>query len=272
MNVFGILNSDVEETLTEEKYSEKTNKDKPYYRPEISSACPYFAICPRCKNPIQIINLYKNTVAENKTGRKGLHAKHYTQNIPELAVFDSESFQGCSLKAKVPLGYHQIRRNDTENERLRNLVNNCRPQIRNYIRQILNIYFRNDVIEVWINDYLNRRYYEYKGADDRNLPYSILVTHQAINIYGQKISDTDLGVDIREAISNKSRYFELETEENGRIVEKVKKSNYPKIKLILYGHRVIDEEETIKLKIYEVADEKENVLMIKELDVMDCPL
>ena len=58
MNVFGILNSDNEETLTEENYSEKTNKDKPYYRPEISSISPYFAICPRCKNPIQIINLY----------------------------------------------------------------------------------------------------------------------------------------------------------------------------------------------------------------------
>ena len=55
MNVFGILSSDDEETLTEENYCEKTNKDKPYYRPDISPISPYFAICPRCKNPIQII-------------------------------------------------------------------------------------------------------------------------------------------------------------------------------------------------------------------------
>lgn len=53
MNVFGILSSDDEETLTEENYCEKTNKDKPYYRPDISPISPYFAICPRCKNPIQ---------------------------------------------------------------------------------------------------------------------------------------------------------------------------------------------------------------------------
>lgn len=84
---------------------------------------------------------------------------------------------------KVPLGYHKIRKNDIENERLKNLVDNNRPQIRNYIREIVNIYFKNDVIDEWIDAYLNRRYYEYKGVDDRNLPYSILVTHQAINIW-----------------------------------------------------------------------------------------
>lgn len=272
MNVFGILNSDNEETLTEENYSEKTNKDKPYYRPEISSISPYFAICPRCKNPIQIINLYKNTMEENKTGRKGLHAKHYTQSIPGLAIFDSKSFKGCSLKAKVPLGYHQIRKNDIENEKLKNLVDNNRQKIRNYIRKIANIYFKNDVIEEWINDYLNKRHYKYKGADDRNLPYSILVTHQAINIYGQKISSTDLGMEIREAIIHKSEYFKLETEENGRIVQKKKKVRYPRIRLVLFGHKIINEEEIIKLKIYEEIDGKAKVLMNKELDVMDCPL
>lgn len=272
MNVFGILSSDDEETLTEENYCEKTNKDKPYYRPDISPISPYFAICPRCKNPIQIINLYKNIMEENITGRKGLHGKHYTQSIPELAVFDSESFNACSLKAKVPLGYHKIRTNDIENERLKNLVDNNRSQIRNYIREMVNIYFKNNIIDEWIDAYLNRRYYKYKCVDDRNLPYSILVTHQAINIYGQKISNTDIGLEIRDAIIRKSKYFKLETEENGRIVQKEKNLRYPKIRLVLFGHKIIDEEEIIKLKMYEEIDGKEKVLMNIELDVMDCPL
>ena len=201
-----------------------------------------------------------------------MHAKHYTQSIPGLAVFDSVSFNACSLKAKVPLGYHKIRKNDIENERLKNLVDNNRPQIRNYIREIVNIYFKNDVIDKWIDAYLNRRYYEYKGVDDRNLPYSILVTHQAINIYGQKISNTDIGLEIRDAIISKSKYFKLETEENGRIVQKEKNLRYPKIRLVLFGHKIIDEEEIIKLKMYEEIDGKEKVLMNIELDVMDCPL
>lgn len=272
MNVFAVLNSDNTESLTEENYSEKTNKDKPYYRPEISQKCPYFAICPKCGNPIQIINLYKDTMEENQTGRKGLHAKHYTNSISDLAVFDNNKFQKCPLKAKVSLGYHQIRKDKVENERLRNLVNNNRRKICNYIRQIINIYFNNNKINEWINEYLNKRYYEYKGADDRNLPYSILVTHQAINIFGQKIAETDLGIEIRQAIKNKSKFFKLESEENVRIVEKTKSTLYPKIRLVIYGHKVTDEEESIRLKIYEAVNGKENVLLIKELDVIDCPL
>ena len=209
---------------------------------------------------------------ENITGRKGLHAKHYRQSISGLAIFDSKSFNHCSLKAKVPLGYHQIRKNDIENERLKNLVKNNRPKIRNYIREIVNIYFKNDEIDEWIDAYLNKKYYEYKGVDDRNLPYGILVTHQAINIYGQKISNTDIGLEIRDAIICKSKYFKLETEENGRIVKKENNLCYPQIKLVIFGHKIIDEEEIIKLKMYEEIDGKESVLMNIELDVMDCPL
>ncbi len=90
------------------------------------------------------------------------------------------------MKAKVPLGYHKIRKNDNEKERLKNLVDNNRPQIRNYIREIVNIYFKNDVIDKWIDAYLNRRYYEYKGVDDRNLPYSILVNSSGNLTYMDK--------------------------------------------------------------------------------------
>ena len=99
-----------------------------------------------------------------------------------------------------------------------------------------------------------------------------MVTHQAINIYGQKISNTDIGLEIRDAIIRKSKYFKLETEENARIVQKEKNLRYPKIRLVLFGHKIIDEEEIIKLKMYEEIDGKEKVLMNIELDVMDCPL
>ena len=93
-------------------------------------------------------------------------------------------------------------------------------------------------------------------------------TQQAINIYGQKISNTDIGLEIRDAIIRKSKYFKLETEENARIVQKEKNLRYPKIRLVLFGHKIIDEEEIIKLKMYEEIDGKEKVLMNIELDVM----
>ena len=278
MNVFAIVSSFVEETLTEDNFSEKTNRDYPYYRPELSDKCPYFAVCPKCGNPIPIINLFTETMEENKTGRRGLHAKHYGQSISGLAVYNRKEYEGCPLKAKVSLGYHQIRRDKIENERLKNLVINNKTKIYNYIREITSIYFRNKRLEEWVNDYLSKRYYEYKGADDRNLPYSILVTHHAIDLYGQKISHTDLGKEISNAIRKKSRFFKTEivkTEKSKEIVRIVKKERIfpmPEIKMLLYNHKIQDEEETIKIKIFEIGNGKEYPLLVKIADVMDCPI
>jgi len=271
MKVFGIIGSNEPETLTEENYCEKTNKNAPYYRPDISKKSPYFALCPECGNPIQVVNLYTDIVEEKVTGRKGLHAKHYTHSIPKLAVFNNAKFQKCSLKAKTPLGYKLVRKDKTENERLKKIVENNRKKIRDYIRQITNIFFTNAVIDGWIDDYLLNRKYEYKGVDERNIPYSILVSHQAIDIYGQKLSDADLGAEIRQTINVKSKFFKVESEE-GKIVKKIDKKFYPYIKIVIYGHKIVDEEETIKLKIFEYLDDKEKKILSKELDVLDCPL
>ncbi|WP_455721161.1 hypothetical protein [Agathobacter sp.] len=43
-------------------------------------------------------------------------------------------------------------------------------------------------------------------------------------------------------------------------------------KIGLFGHKIIDEEEIIKLKMYKEIDGNEKFLMNIELDVMDCPL
>ncbi|MFQ9873406.1 hypothetical protein [Waltera sp.] len=45
-----------------------------------------------------------------------------------------------------------------------------------------------------------------------------------------------------------------------RIVQKEKNLRYPQIRLVLFGHKIIDEEEIIKLKMYEEIDGKEKNL------------
>ena len=110
------------------------------------------------------------------------------------------------------------------------------------------------------------------------MPYSILVTHHAIDLYGQKISHTDLGKEISNAIRKKSRFFKTEivkTEKSKEIVRIVKKERIfpmPEIKMLLYNHKIQDEEETIKIKIFEIGNGKEYPLLVKIADVMDCPI
>lgn len=264
MNVFCLVDTRVTERLTEDNYSEKTNRKSPYYRPEISAQCPYFAVCPECGNPIQIINIFRDNMIENITGRKGLHAKHYNSSIPGLALYDKRKYVECVLKAKVSLGYKIRRTDEAENEHLRELVENNRNRIFRYIKEITNIFFKNDKMNNWIEEYLHNRYYEYKGANERNLPYSILVTSHSINIFGQRISDSELGNEIKTIISEKSKFFKIV---DNRIVSKVQK--YAEIHMLFYRHKIEDEYETIKVKIFE-SDKGD--LLTKEMAVMDCPL
>ncbi|MCS5465580.1 hypothetical protein NWO25_19660 [Enterococcus lactis] len=51
----------------------------------------YYAICPECDNPIQIIGLYKET---QESGRKP-YGKHHKGTIPYLAKYSEEDYLEC---------------------------------------------------------------------------------------------------------------------------------------------------------------------------------
>ena len=217
MNVFGLVKNEGEESLTEDNYSSKTNRDWPYYRPEISKICPYFAICPECGNPIQIVNIYKDIMIEN--------------------------------------------------ERLKEKVQNEKWEIYNYIQKITGIYFKFNKITEVIDAYLNRRDYEYKGANERNLPYSILITGPAISIFGYKIMSNEIGNEISNIIASNSKYFEIN---EGQI--KKKENEYVEIKLLVYKHKIMEEDESVCIKIWEGKNKTEHILLREKYDVMDCPI
>lgn len=68
-----------------------------------------------------------------------------------------------------------------------------------------------------IDDYIEARDYCYTHTNKFNIPYSILYTREAINIFGQRISQSELGERINLAINNNSNYFSIE---EGRIIKK----------------------------------------------------
>ena len=46
-------------------YEKETKRQKPYML-EKNGKYQYFAVCPECDNPIQLIGLYKNTIESGK--------------------------------------------------------------------------------------------------------------------------------------------------------------------------------------------------------------
>ena len=58
MNIFSVGDGNTDGyKLTRETFMEKTHKRYPFYQDPKRYKTPYFAICPACNNPIQIINL-----------------------------------------------------------------------------------------------------------------------------------------------------------------------------------------------------------------------
>ena len=57
MNIFSVGDGEAYE-LTRNEYINRTHKKFPFYQDVKKYKTPYFAICPACNNPIQIINLF----------------------------------------------------------------------------------------------------------------------------------------------------------------------------------------------------------------------
>ena len=66
MNIFSVGDGE-EYDLTRENYIAKTHKRFPFYQNPKRYQNPYFAICPACNNPIQIINLFGKQYEEEQT-------------------------------------------------------------------------------------------------------------------------------------------------------------------------------------------------------------
>ena len=71
-------------------YETATGQNKKYKR-KSRSGLSYFAVCPICDNPIQLIGLYRDTA---ESGRKP-YGKHCRHTVPDLAEYDEDAYLDC---------------------------------------------------------------------------------------------------------------------------------------------------------------------------------
>lgn len=191
--------------LTEENYINATNKKKPYFQ-----GTSYFAICPCCGNPVQIINLFKESYEEKVTGSRRLHARHVPRNILGVAEYNEERYHSCELHNPVAFALRMIRNNPEKNQELRQLIEKNKKKIIYDIKGILGIYLKNEKLEKIRNSFLENKNYCYTYINRFNIPYAILYTEMAINIYSQKLNiDNILGKEIYFSIKKNSNFFTI---------------------------------------------------------------
>lgn len=76
--------------LNKDEYEQRTARRAPWYKVSDTGKPRYFAICPACNNPIQIIGFYKLPSNVNSP-----FAKHYGTSVPGVGIFDHESYLDC---------------------------------------------------------------------------------------------------------------------------------------------------------------------------------
>lgn len=82
--------------LNKDEYEQRTARRSPWYKVNDEGKPRYFAICPACNNPIQIIGFYKLPSNVNSP-----FAKHYGTSVPGVGIFDHEAYLDCPYSDKT---------------------------------------------------------------------------------------------------------------------------------------------------------------------------
>ena len=261
MDIFSIKRMTYQ--LTKENYMKATNKRKPYFQGK-----SYFAICPCCKNPIQIINLFKEDYEERITRCRKLHARHVPRSVLGVAEYNRERYDSCELHNPIAFGLMVLRENQEQNQELRELIERNKKEISYDIKEITGIYFKNQkLIKNVIDPFIDRGNHCYTYIHRFNIPYVILYTEESIDIYGQILNiDNEIGKEIYLSIKRNSNFFRINEEEK-RIEKKEGITFFTKIFLMIHGHNIRNGFQTVSMRIFEEGNNRENTILKRTLRV-----
>ena len=260
MNIFSTMDGGPY-NLSREKYLEVTQKLPPYIQRKNNKE-QYFAVCPACGNPIQIVSLFGPEYEEQVTGRRSMHGRHYKKSICDLAVYNQARYDACPIHNPHAFHLVDIREDETENEEIRHIVEHNMARIANDIRTLTGVRFTNKNLFGVISRYINSRHYCYVHTNRFNLPYSILYTTGAINLFMQKLDSSGTGQDIADAINERSNHFRIES---GQIKQDTK--GYAELFLSVVKHRVEQNNQYITVCIIETYKDVKATLMSREFEV-----
>lgn len=258
MNIFSIGDGG-EYDLTRENFIEKTHKKYPFFRDSQKNKTPYFAICPACGNPIQIINLFGVQKQEEHTGKTNLHGRHYKSSVKDLADYSEEKYVNCILHSPNCFRLKEIRKDEGINNYIREIIETNKKKICADIRKITGVLLTDVKLNAIIDDYIRARAYCYEHTNKYNIPYSILYTCKSITIFGQKIDDSGIGQKISRAIQNNSFYFDST---RGRIEKNVEE--FAEINMLFMKHEIKGSKQYMTIRIEEKKKGKSNLHTIFE--------
>lgn len=210
MFVFSILsNPDLPLVLTEDRYNLATRREYPYVRTGTDGKTRYFALCPECKNPVQLIN---RSVSSTKSDT--LYAKHIKATMPDLATYNQEAYDDCQLANPHRLDGKTRRTPGLKTNKIKDIFSKYIDLIVSYAESMTGIKFSDTIIEQMISEFCKNRAYEYRAVSEHNTPLAFLYLTEAKSLYGcsvdniiaEHINKSSIGFDAKQFKSSKRFY------------------------------------------------------------------
>lgn len=250
MDIFSVKNSNKVERLTVDNYNKLTNRKAPYYQ-TINKDQKHFAICPECKNPILIINLYIDEENQDRTKDKlPLYAKHVKYNVNDIADYSASAYHDCPLANPSSVtGGGKRTTGSIMSDEIKRIVKKYPFVIYGFIGRILGLSISEDrLFKTMIENFNNEEGYRYKGVTKYNLPYTFLYMTNNTNIlYNFLWDDHPIGQLIKKNIENRCRNIVI----NNNFI-KVKDTNkFTKLEMYFTNHSVSKDRETMQLVLQE---------------------
>lgn len=167
--------------IIQEVYLTKTKKKRPYYRLDNKGA-HFYAVCPECENPIQIIGLFRNTV---ESGRKP-YGKHHRENIPDLAKYNEDDYLHCpysNLRWKKPVGKRKL--NSQFSKDVLRLMYDQYDRIIKILSEDIGIYISVSFAEEMLKCFILDEVWRYRMTTLNNLPWMLGEALPSTSLYGR---------------------------------------------------------------------------------------
>ncbi|MGG4945049.1 hypothetical protein ACLO89_23510 [Escherichia coli] len=255
MNIFSLITDpDNAVYLTLDKFYKKTHRHYPYIQ-KVNGETKAYALCPRCHNPVLLVNRINN-----QTESKTLYAKHVKHDVMGIASYSQQGYDDCSLANPTNLDA-KIKRdiNNKSNNEIKDAVKNYFDLLIYSIESHIGINFSNSVLAQMLEDFNACDGHQYRAINLYNLPLSFVYIANAQDLYGCRVNGK-----IKENIDKNSESFITSGTElydkSLYYVNRKKGSPYNKILFYFSNHTISTENDDESVMLYIVEKKQDQTI------------
>ncbi|MGL4209599.1 MAG: hypothetical protein ACRCTY_09465, partial [Candidatus Adiutrix sp.] len=195
MNVFKLaIGASSVYKIEQTNFEEGNLKKPPFYSFNKKGEPVYYAICPRCDNPIPIIGLYKS---------KNPYGRHLPHSIHGLANYDQEAYDFCPYacpQLKSPTEKLKKTKLDGLPQRILNILKEQFDRVIYLLSKSIGIVITDKLAKAMLEKYLRTEGFLYYQAAITNIPWVFGYMSHSQSLYGRIIKE---GTPLRAAIEAK---------------------------------------------------------------------